>query len=93
MRKRAVPTTRTPSAFAVEARVRARYQVTLPEPVATALAAQPADRLLFEADPAEPGVVRIRKARASWAGAAAGVFGSDEEMLAFLREERASWGS
>jgi bifunctional DNA-binding transcriptional regulator/antitoxin component of YhaV-PrlF toxin-antitoxin module len=92
MRKRAVATTRTPSAFAVEARVRARYQVTLPEPVATALAAQPADRLLFEADPAEPGVVRIRKARVSWAGAAPGVFGTKEEVLEFLREERASWG-
>lgn len=84
--------TRSPRGFAVEARVRARYQVTLPEPVAVALAAGPDDRLLFEADPAEPGVVRVRKARASWAGAAAGVFGSEGEVLAFLREERASWG-
>lgn len=84
---------RAPRAFAVEARVRARFQVTLPEPVADALAAGPDDRLLFEADPAEPGVVRVRKARASWAGAAAGVFGSDDEVLAFLREERASWGA
>lgn len=85
-------TTRVPRAFAVEARVRARYQVTLPEPVAVALAARPEDSLLFEADPAEPGVVRVRKARASWAGTAAGVFGSDEEVLTFLREERESWG-
>lgn len=83
---------REPRAFAVEARVRARYQVTLPEPVAAALAAGPDDRLLFEADPAEPGIVRIRKARVSWAGAAAGAFGSEAEVLAFLREERASWG-
>jgi bifunctional DNA-binding transcriptional regulator/antitoxin component of YhaV-PrlF toxin-antitoxin module len=87
-----VATTRSPSAFTVEARVRARYQVTLPEPVADALAAHPDDRLLFEADPAEPGVVRIRKARVSWAGAATGVFGTEEEVLEFLREERASWG-
>jgi bifunctional DNA-binding transcriptional regulator/antitoxin component of YhaV-PrlF toxin-antitoxin module len=87
-----VATTRSPSAFAVEARVRARYQVTLPEPVADALAAHPDDRLRFEADPAEPGVVRIRKARVSWAGAATGVFGTEEEVLEFLREERASWG-
>jgi bifunctional DNA-binding transcriptional regulator/antitoxin component of YhaV-PrlF toxin-antitoxin module len=92
MRKRTVATTGIPSAFTVEARVRARYQVTLPEPVATALAAQTDDRLLFEADPAEPGVVRIRKARVSWAGAATGVFGTEEEVLEFLREERASWG-
>jgi bifunctional DNA-binding transcriptional regulator/antitoxin component of YhaV-PrlF toxin-antitoxin module len=93
MRKRAVAGAGTTRTFIVEARVRARYQVTLPEPVAAALGAGPDDRLLFEADPAEPGVVRVRKARASWAGAAAGVFGSEEEVLAFLREERASWGS
>jgi bifunctional DNA-binding transcriptional regulator/antitoxin component of YhaV-PrlF toxin-antitoxin module len=93
MRKRGMTATRTPPAFAVEARVRARYQVTLPEPVAVALAAGPDDRLLFEADPTEPGMVRVRKARDSWAGSAAGVFGSEEEVLAFLREERASWGA
>jgi len=88
-----VTATKEPRAFTVEARIRARYQVTLPEPVAAALAAEPDDRLLFEADPAEPGVVRVRKARVSWAGAAAGAFGSEAEVLAFLREERASWGS
>jgi bifunctional DNA-binding transcriptional regulator/antitoxin component of YhaV-PrlF toxin-antitoxin module len=77
----------------VEARVRARYQVTLPGPVADALAAHPDDRLLFESDPTDPGVVRIRKARVSWAGAAAGIFGSEEEVLEYLREERASWGA
>ena len=36
--------------------------------------------------------MRIRKARVSWAGAATGVFGTEEEVLEFLREERASWG-
>lgn len=81
------------AAFAVEARLRPRYQLTLPEAVAAALAASPDDRLVFEADPAEPGVVHVRKARASWAAAAAGAFGSDVEVLAFLREERASWGA
>lgn len=85
-------TSREPRAFAVEARLRARYQVTLPEPVAAALGASPDDRLLFEANPAEPGVVHIRKARVSWAGAATGAFGSEAEVLAYLREERASWG-
>jgi bifunctional DNA-binding transcriptional regulator/antitoxin component of YhaV-PrlF toxin-antitoxin module len=75
------------------ARLRARYQLTLPEAVATALSARPDDRLLFEADPIEPGVVRLRKARTTWAGAARGAFGSEDEMLAYLRDERASWGS
>ena len=77
---------------AVEARLRARYQLTLPESVAIALAARPDDRLIFETDPSEPGVVRLRRAPASWAGAAAGAFGSEGEVLAFLHEERASWG-
>lgn len=85
--------TSLPGPVAAEARLRARFQLTLPEPVALALAARPDDRLIFEADPAEPGVVRLRKARATWAGAAAGAFGSDEEVLAFLHEERASWGA
>lgn len=85
--------TTVPGRFAVEARVRARFQVTLPEPVAAALAAGPEDQLVFEADPADPGVVRVRKARTTWAGALTGVFGSDEEVLAFLHQERASWGA
>jgi hypothetical protein len=93
MRKRAVTPISLPGPVAAEARLRARFQLTLPEPVALALAARPDDRLIFEADPAEPGVVRVRKAWTSWAGAAAGAFGSEGEVLAFLREERASWGS
>jgi len=93
MRKRAVTPTSLPGPVTAETRLRARYQLTLPEPVALALAARPDDRLIFETDPAEPGVVRLRKARATWAGAAAGAFGSEEEVLAFLREERASWGA
>jgi hypothetical protein len=77
---------------AVEARLRPRYQLTLPEAIAGALAVAPDDRLLFEADPAEPGVVRVRKARASWAGALTGAFGTEAEFAAFLHEERTSWG-
>ena len=75
-----------------EARLRPRYQLTLPEAVADVLAVAPDDRLVFETDPVEPGVVRLRKARASWAGMLTGVFGTEEEFAAFLREERASWG-
>ena len=88
-----MPVTSHPGPVAAEARLRARYQLTLPEAVAQALAAQPDDRLIFEGDPAEPGVVRLRKARTSWAGAAVGAFGTEDEVLAFLREERASWGA
>lgn len=80
-----------PRAFSVEARVRARYQLTLPEVVAVALSAAPDDSLVFEADLDDPGVVRVRKARTTWAGALTGVFGSEDEFAGFVREERASW--
>jgi hypothetical protein len=93
MRKRSMQAVPALSAFAVRARLRRRFQVTLPEAVAAALAVAPDDGLVFEADPTEPGVVRLRKARASWAGATPGVFGSEEEVAVFLAEERASWGA
>jgi hypothetical protein len=93
MRKRSVPVVPASSAFAVRARIRQKFQLTLPEAVASALAVAPDDGLVFESDPTEPGVVRIRKARASWAGALPGVFGTEEEVAAFLAEERASWGA
>ena len=43
-----------------EARLRQKNQITLPDPIARALEAKPDDVLLFEVDPAEPGVVRAR---------------------------------
>jgi hypothetical protein len=92
MRKRIVPPVQPVATFAVRARLRPRYQVTLPEAVASALAVEPDDGLVFEADPAEPGVVRLRKARSSWAGVLPGVFGSEAAVAAFHADERASWG-
>jgi hypothetical protein len=67
--------------------------LTLPESVAGALAARPDDRLVFDSDPSEPGIVRIRKARTTWAGALADIFGTEDEFAAFVREERASWAT
>ena len=93
MRKRSVTPTRPTTPVFAEARLRRRYQLTLPESVAGALAAGPDDRLVFEADPAEPGIVRVRKAGTTWAGALAGVFGTEEEFATFVREERASWAA
>jgi len=93
MRKRSVTATPPTAPVTAEARLRPRYQLTLPEAVAAALAASPDDCLVFEADPAEPGVVRVRKARTTWAGALVGVFGTEEEFAAFVREERASWAA
>jgi hypothetical protein len=78
--------------IAAEARLRHKNQLTLPEPIARALEAQSDDVLLFEADPAEPGVVRARRLPRDFAGSLTGMFGTTDETLAFVRGERDAWG-
>ncbi len=75
-----------------EARLRMKNQLTLPEPIATALDAHPDDLLVFETDPGEPGTARIRLVSRSYAGALTGVYGTTEELKVFLREEHEAWG-
>ena len=79
-------------AVQVDARLRQKNQLTLPEPVAIALDARVDDRLLFEIDPADPGVVRLRVLPRDFAGSMTGVFGTTEETLAFVYGERDAWG-
>ncbi len=74
-----------------EARLRAKNQITLPEPVVSALEAKLDDRLVFEADVTEPGVFRVRLLPRSFAGALTGVYGTTAEVKAFLRDEHADW--
>ncbi len=74
-----------------EARLRVKNQLTLPEPIAAALNARPDDVLVFEADPAQPGVVCVHLIPHDFAGSLTGVFGTTEEVLAFVREEHAAW--
>ena len=76
----------------VEARLRQKNQLTLPEAVARVLDARLDDRLLFEIDPSEPGVVRLRVLPRDFAGSMTGVFGTTDETLAFVRGEREAWG-
>lgn len=73
---------------ASEARLRARNQLTLPDPVVQAAGLAEGDRFIVDVDPDEPGVVRLRLIRASYAGTLAGVYG---DATAALAEERASW--
>ncbi|MHB8431845.1 MAG: hypothetical protein ACYDDZ_15215 [Acidimicrobiales bacterium] len=74
------------------ARLRRKNQLTMPEPIGRALAATPGDILIFEADPAEPGVAHVRLMPRDFAGSLTGVFGTSEEVLEFVRGERAAWG-
>jgi bifunctional DNA-binding transcriptional regulator/antitoxin component of YhaV-PrlF toxin-antitoxin module len=75
-----------------EARLRQKNQLTMPEPIVRALDAAPDDILVFEADPAEPGVAHVRLLPRDFAGSLTGVFGTSEETLQFIRGERAAWG-
>ena len=72
-----------------EARLRAKSQLTLPEAVVAAAGVAPGDRFIVEASVGEPGVIRLQRVRASYAGSMRGVFGPDPET--HLAEERASW--
>lgn len=75
-----------------EARLRQKNQVTLPEAIVRALDAAVDDTIVFEADPAEPGVARLHLVPRDFAGSMTGVYGTSEDVLAFVRGERAAWG-
>ena len=74
-----------------EARLRAKNQITVPEQVLSALDARQDDRLVFEVDVEQPGVARVRRLPRTFAGALTGVYGTTEEVKAFLREEHDDW--
>jgi len=74
----------------VVARLRARNQLTLPDPIVQAAGLAEGDRFVVDFDPDEPDVVRIRRVRGSYAGALAAVYGAADVALA---EERGSWSA
>lgn len=75
-----------------DARLRAKNQLTLPEPIAAALDAEPNDLLVFEVDPTKPDVAFVRVVHARFAGALTGTYGTTDDVKAFIREEHAAWG-
>ena len=48
--------------------------------------------VVFEADAGEPGVARLHLLPRTFAGSLTGVYGTSEEVLAYVRGERAAWG-
>jgi bifunctional DNA-binding transcriptional regulator/antitoxin component of YhaV-PrlF toxin-antitoxin module len=74
-----------------EVRLRQRNQVTLPEEIVRLLRLEPGDRLVVEVDEARPDRMELRPIRRSYKGILAGVYGTDEEALEYVRAERASW--
>ncbi len=75
-----------------QARLRQKNQLTLPEAIVRVLDATPDDLIVFEADPAEPGVAHLHLVPRDFAGSLTGVYGTSEEVLEFVRGERAAWG-
>lgn len=70
-------------------RLRAKNQLTLPEPVARALGVEPGDRFFVSFE--EPDRAVLQRVPKSYAGALAGVWGSHEEAMAELRASRDEW--
>ncbi|HZU11712.1 MAG TPA: AbrB/MazE/SpoVT family DNA-binding domain-containing protein [Chloroflexota bacterium] len=69
--------------------LRAKNQITIPATLARAAGLEPGDRLVLEL---REGEIRLRRLRHSYAGTLAGVYGSPEEVQAYLLGEREAWG-
>lgn len=71
-----------------EARVRARNQLTLPDPVVQAAGIVEGDRFVVEIAADDPDTVRLHRIRPSYAGALAALYG---DLVGYVDEERRSW--
>ncbi len=70
------------------ARLRARNQLTLPDPIVQAGGLEDGATFIVELEPGDPDVVRLRRIRPTYAGALKGMF---EPSDAYLAGERAGW--
>lgn len=70
-------------------RIRPKNQITIPEAIATQLGIGPGDRLFARVD--KSGQLVLRKVPKSFAGALAGLWGTQEEAMAELRASRDEW--
>jgi hypothetical protein len=68
--------------------MRARNQMTLPEPVVQAAGIVEGDRFVVEVTPGDPDTLRLHRIRPSYAGALGDVYGDATE---YLGAERRSW--
>lgn len=77
-----------PQPIAVEARLRRKSQLTLPEPVVAAAHLEVGDRFMVEIAPDDPDTIRLHRVRESYAGALRDTFG---DAASYLAGERAGW--
>jgi bifunctional DNA-binding transcriptional regulator/antitoxin component of YhaV-PrlF toxin-antitoxin module len=76
------------SSVTAEAKLRARNQLTLPEPVVRAAGIVEGDRFVVELAPGDPDTLRLHRIRRSYAQALRDVFVTTS---GYLDEERRSW--
>jgi bifunctional DNA-binding transcriptional regulator/antitoxin component of YhaV-PrlF toxin-antitoxin module len=76
----------------LEVRLNDKNQLTLPDEVVKRLKLEPGNRLVLELDEGNPNQMQVRPLRRSYRGLLAGVYGTDEEALEYVRAERASSG-
>lgn len=77
----------------IKVTLRAKNQLTLPDPIARQLGVQQGDELIIHTQEDQPDIVQIRALRRSYAGSAAGVYGTPEEVRAYVEGERAAWSN
>jgi AbrB family looped-hinge helix DNA binding protein len=78
------------AALEIEATVRTKNQVTIPQAVAERHGIEPGQRLVI-VDSGVEDEFTVRVIRPSYAGTLAGVFGTTEENVAYVRGEREDW--
>jgi bifunctional DNA-binding transcriptional regulator/antitoxin component of YhaV-PrlF toxin-antitoxin module len=76
----------------IEVRLNDKNELTLPDEVMERLRLEPGQRLVLELEEENPNQMQVRPLRRSYRGLLAGVYGSDEEALEYVRAERASSG-
>lgn len=70
-------------------RLRPKNQLTLPEQIASAVGSEVGDRFFVSVE--GPGRVVLERVPKSYAGALAGLWGTEEEWMAELRASRDEW--
>jgi bifunctional DNA-binding transcriptional regulator/antitoxin component of YhaV-PrlF toxin-antitoxin module len=74
----------------IEATVRAKNQITIPQLIAERHCIEPGQRLVI-VDTGLNHEFTIRVIRSSYARTLAGIFGTTEENVAYVRRERGDW--
>ena len=78
-----------PTTVSAEAHLRARNQLTIHNAIVQAAGIKPGETFVVELEPEDGDTLRLRRLRASYAGALRGLWGADADV--FLEVERSDW--